>query len=246
MEQLVGTTGSYSVVVKDVDTDEITYFNEHKQYKAGSLYKLWVLAAAYKKIEEGSLKEDEVLSADIVDLNKDFNIASEEAELVDGDLEMTVGQALSQMITISHNYAALMLVKRIGLSTVIIYLEKNGFSESHLGAEGEAPMTSASDIALFYEKLLDGKLGSAENTQKMLALLKQQTLNDKLPKYLPKDVMVAHKTGELGRISHDAGIVFLKKSRYVIIVLSDTDFPPGAEERIAKISEGVYKYLRTK
>ena len=42
----------------------------------------------------------------------------------------------------------------------------------------------------------------------MLELLKAQTLNDKLPKYLPDQVIMAHKAGELDDVSHDAGIVY--------------------------------------
>ena len=77
----------------------------------------------------------------------------------------------------------------------------------------------------------------------MIALLKQQTLNDKLPKYLPENVEIAHKTGEIDRFSHDAGIVFFEKGDYIIVVLSETDNSPAANERIADISKKVFEYF---
>ena len=77
----------------------------------------------------------------------------------------------------------------------------------------------------------------------MLDLLKSQKLNNKLPKYLPQEIDVAHKTGEIDSLTHDAGIVYAPTSDYIIVILSKSDYPPGAEERIADISRAVYEYF---
>ncbi len=50
---------------------------------------------------------------------------------------------------------------------------------------------------------------------------------------LPKDVTVAHKTGEISGVRHDAGIVFLPDGRkYVLVLLSKRvkDVPKAVEE----------------
>lgn len=243
---LEGAKGEYAMVVKNLKTGQEYSLNENKEFDAASLYKLWVMAEAYDQIQNGKLKENEVLSGDIADINKKFGIASEEAELTQGSVSFTVSSALKQMITISHNYAALLLSEKVKLSSAGDFLDSNGFLESSLGTDGNSPKTTARDTALFFEKLYKGEIASKENTDKMLNLLKSQQLNNKLPKYLPKGTVVAHKTGEFDFFSHDAGIVYSKKSDYIIVVLSKTDYPPGAEERIAKISQAVYDYFQNK
>lgn len=235
--------GNYGIVVKNLKTDESYSLNEHKIYEAGSLYKVWVMAESFDQIQKGELKEDAVLSEDAQVLNEKFNISSESAEIKTGEITLSVKDALKQMITISHNYAALLLTEKIRLSKVALFLKKNSFNESKVGTGGESPTTTPSDMAKFLEKLYKGELANLENTQKMIDLLKRQTLNGKLPKYLPKEISIAHKTGEIGYFSHDAGIIYTPKGDYIIVILSETDYPPGAEERIAQISKAVYEYF---
>ncbi len=240
---LAGTQGKYGIVIKNLKTGESYYSNEHQVFQPGSLYKVWVMATAYKQIQEGSLKEDEELTEDVQVLNDKFNISSDTADLTEGTVDFSVDSALTQMITISHNYAALLLTERVRLSKIAEFLQQNGFKESTVGTDGSAPTSTPSDIALFFEKLYKGELANPEYTDKMLNLLKAQKLNDKLPKYLPDEAVVAHKTGEIDNFSHDGGIVYTPKGDYIIVVLSESDSPPGAEERIAEVSKAVYEYF---
>lgn len=242
-KSLNGTSGSYAIAVKNLKTGEEYYIDEHKRFEAGSLYKLWVMAEAFNQIKKGTLKEDEVLTKDVKYLNEKFHISEEDAELKEGEVSIIVSQALNQMITISHNYAALLLTERIKLSNVAKFLKDKGFKESEVGLDGGSPNTTAFDIATFFEKLYNGQLADGDYTAKMLELLRAQQLNNKLPKNLPSGTTIAHKTGEIFSFTHDGGIVFNSKGDYVIVVLSESTSPAGAEERIASISEAVYKYF---
>ena len=241
-KSLEGTTGSYGVVVKNLKTGESYSLNENKVFDAGSLYKLWTMVVVMKEIEAGNLEEDEELSRAIATLNQRFSIDPANAEQTSGTITLTVNQALNQMITISHNYAALLLTEKVKLSTVAKWLETSGFNNSKVGTDGSAPTTTPLDMALYMEKLYKGELASPESTTKMIDLLKAQQLNNKLPQNLP-DVTIAHKTGELGWFSHDAGIVYSQKGDYIIVAMSESPSPKGAEERIAGLSEAVYKYF---
>lgn len=245
-QSLLGTEGSYAVGIRHLKNNEAYFLNEHRVYESASLYKLWVMATAFEQIQEGRLKEDEVLENDIAVLNKKFDIASESAEFTEGKISLTVGSALKQMITISHNYAALLLTEKLRLSTVRQFLERNGLHESSVGISGQPPRTTAADTALFFEKLSKGKLANEVYTARMIELLEGQRLNNKLPKYLPEGTTIAHKTGELGFYTHDAGIVFSPGGDYIIVVLSKSTYPLGAEDRIGKISEAVYNYFLEK
>lgn len=242
---LLGTKGTYGIVIKNLKTGQTYYYNEHRVFDTGSLYKIWVMSSTFSQIEKGKLKESEVLSQEIAILNDKFDIDSEDAELTTGTISLSVLSAIKQMITISHNYAALLLTEKIKVSTIKSFLTQNNFKESSVG---QPPKTTAYDIALFFEKLYKGELGSKENTNKMLSILKAQQLNDGLPKYLPKSVQIAHKTGDIGWFKHDAGIVFLpqkdsKANDYIIVVLSESNSPIGAQDRIAKVSKAVYDYF---
>jgi beta-lactamase class A len=245
-DALEGTKGTYGIAITNLKTGEAYYAHEHKIFETGSLYKLWIMATVYKQIQNGQLQEDQVLSEDVDTLNEKFYIASDSAEQTEGTITFTVHDALSQMITISDNYAALLLTEKIRLSSVATFLKENGFTESLVGTTGGSPTATPYDIALFFEKLYKEKLANQEYTNEMINLLKDQQLNDGLPKYLPDTSQIANKTGEIDFFKHDAGIVFTDKGDYIIVVMSESDFPLGAQERIALVSKGVFDYFTNK
>lgn len=239
-KELFASEIKYGIVVKNLKTGEGYYYNDSEKFQTASLYKLWAMAAAFEKISDGKLNENEILSGKIEDINEMFNIASEEAELTEGEVTKSVKDAIDKMIVISDNYSALLLVSRIRNASLTSFLKNYGFNNSSIGTP---PQSTAGDIAMFYEKLYKEEIGNKEDSGKMMEILKRQTFNDRIPKYLPDDVIVAHKTGELGSVKHDAGIVFAKKGDYVIVVLSDSNNPAKTAERIARFSESVYKHF---
>lgn len=239
-KSLEGTKGTYGIYIKNLKTGETYTQLDQMPFTSASLYKLWVMAVVVDRLEKGSMQRQEVLTADIVDLNKAFNIASESAELKEGKISLSTNSALSQMITISHNYAALLLAKKVGLASVAKFLKDNGFSESHIGSP---PQTSARDMGSFFEKLYTGKIGNNSQSSQMLTLLRLQQINDRIPGLLPEGIEVAHKTGEIDFYKHDAGIVFGKKSDYIIVLLSKTSSPKAAVDRMAELSKAVYDYF---
>lgn len=240
---LLDAKGKYAIVIKNLSGGENFSLNEHEVFEAGSLYKLWVMAKAIKNVEAGVLPEDKILSEDVGVLNRIFDIDPNSAEQTEGTITLSVASALNQMITISHNYAALLLVQELRLSSVAAFLREFNFDQSTVGTNGSAPQTTASDVAEFFEKLYKGELASELYSEKMMDLLERQQLNNKLPKYLPEGTVVAHKTGEIGWFSHDGGIVFNPKGDYIIVVLSESESPKGAEERIAEVSKAVFEYF---
>jgi len=79
----------------------------------------------------------------------------------------------------------------------------------------------------------------------MLEILHAQEFKRGIPAGLPEDARVAHKTGEISTVAHDAGIVYLPKRKpYVVAIL--TEWAPDATGRsatIAAASYDVYEYL---
>jgi beta-lactamase class A len=85
----------------------------------------------------------------------------------------------------------------------------------------------------------------AQTRQEMIEVLCAQEFNAMIPAPLPHDARVAHKTGEISTICHDAGIVFLPgRKPYVLAIL--TEWPAHIEKRqtcLAGISRIVHDWL---
>lgn len=237
------TRGEYGILVQNLKTKEFYSANAHTKFYSASLYKLWVMLTVFEQLNSGIISKDTILSQDVTVLNKKFNIGSESAEQTEGTIKMSVGDALEKMIVISDNYSALLLTEKVKLAAVAAALKKNGLYESELGKNDNPPTTTPYDVGLFFEKLYNGQLADKKTTDEMIALLKAQRLNDKIPKYLPDSIIVAHKTGELNDYSHDAGIIYTPDYDYILIVLTKSNDPEAAEIRIANISQEVYGYF---
>ena len=52
-----------------------------------------------------------------------------------------------------------------------------------------------------------------------LGILLQQQLNDRLPRFLPAGVRVAHKTGTLSGVRNDAGIIYARDDSHVALTV---------------------------
>ena len=241
---LEGTTGTYAVYIKNLKTGEQYAVNENETFLSASLYKLWTMGTVYTQIEEGKLAKDDVISASIEDLNRQFGIGTEEAELTEGTVRKTVDEATEQMITISHNYSAILLTSKIKLASVRDFLITYGLSNSKVGSN--LPETTAADIGRYYELLYKKEMVNEIYSDEMIARLKRQQLNDRIPELLPEETVVAHKTGELYGFKHDAGIVFAPKGDYIIVMLSDSKNPASAVQRMAQLSKDVYDYFESK
>lgn len=241
VEGITGDSGiKFGIYIKNLKSSKSYKLNESMNFDAASLYKLWVMSVIFDRISSGKLKEDDLIQADIKDLNEKFKIDEEEAELKEGNLQYTYKSAIEQMITISHNYAAFMLLGKASNSEVNLFLENLGLKKSEMSSP---PQTTPEDIGIFYEKLYLGEIVSPLYSSQMLEVLKRQKINDRIPKYLPDGVQVAHKTGEFSNLRNDAGIVFSKGGDYIIVVLTEGKNVEELAEKIAQISRAVYDYF---
>lgn len=245
-QTLADAGGIYGVDIKNFKTGESYALNDHHIFWSASLYKLWVLGAAYEQIEEQTLHEDTVMSQQIAVLNQKFNIPEEDAERTEGEITLSVKDAIENMVTVSDNYAALLLVGKLRLSNIKAFLQRNSLNEISVGSLNNEPQATPYSISQLLEKLYNGDLGNEESTGKMLSVLKRQQLNYALPKYLSPETSIAHKTGALYSFSHDAGIVYTPNGDYIIVVMTDTKDPQVADELIAQISKNVYEYFTQK
>jgi beta-lactamase class A len=100
--------------------------------------------------------------------------------------------------------------------------------------------STAREMGRVFELMARGELVSKEASDLMIAILKRQQVNNRIPRYL-EGVTVAHKTGD-GQpwIGNDAGIMWIKDEPVVLVVFTgrhrgDTGSLHDAVARVAAI-----------
>ncbi|OGD89640.1 hypothetical protein A3D07_00980 [Candidatus Curtissbacteria bacterium RIFCSPHIGHO2_02_FULL_42_15] len=237
--------GKWAIYIKDLKIQNTYELNSARVFGAASVYKLAVMYAAYDAIETSKLKKNDVLYADKTTLDQEIsgmqNQVSPPPDQT-GTISYTVERALNLMITISDNYSALLLAERLGWANMDKLMEQQGFAEINL-VGANSPNITARATGTLLEKIYNKETVDEQSSQEMINLLLAQKVNDRIPKYLPQDVKVAHKTGELETIRNDAGIVYGKKGTYIFVFLTDTPQPLDATEQIALLCEKIYREL---
>lgn len=213
--------GLWSVVVKDLKTGKSYTYNENELIPAASVYKLTVMWAVFEQVEKGAMKLDDPVA------------------------NTNVENALKLMITISDNDSAIALAEKIGWGKIHRAMESQGIIGFDLVKEN-GPYTTAKAPADLLERVYKNTAVSPEASEQMQQLLFNQRLNDRIPKYLPEDIKVGHKTGEIDNFRHDAAIVFGKKGDYIFVFLSQTSNTTQAAETIATLSKKIYDALENK
>jgi len=228
LDQIRGFEASgqkWSVAYEDLK-DGTQYFHKaEEKMQSASVIKLFIMGAVYQYMCYPESDEEMI----------NFG------ESYDGELRDTI----EQMITVSSNEAANLLVERLGKGdfeagkkVVNKFCQDKGFTQTSLGRRFMASdlsqgdnYTSASDVRKFYSEIYHGTLVNADASAKMLEIIKGQTLRNKIPSGLPQGFTSGNKTGEmpdgygLGCIENDSAIVFppaeTGKEGYILVVLSN-------------------------
>ena len=108
--------------------------------------------------------------------------------------------------------------------------------------------TTARDLAIILQAIEEGRAASPAATREMLAILLAQEFNEKIPAGLPPGTRVAHKTGEITAVSHDAAIVFLSGRRPYVLVVLTRGIADGnkSSKLIADLSALIYEHSTLK
>lgn len=223
-----GKSGIWSVYVKNLDNGMTVVIND-RQFIAASVIKLYNMIALYDEIEKGNIV-----------------------------LTESIQKNLEQMITVSSNEASNTIVTTIGTGNfdegakkVTSLAENIGCEntyEQHMLYNDRIPSkgrnrTSVKDCGIILEKIYLKQCVSPEYDEKMLELLKEQTLDFKIPANLPENVVVANKTGENSNVEADVGIVFSPACDYIICISAEKFGGKKPISTIAEISECVYNFF---
>ena len=238
--------GYFSIGIKDLKTGETIYIND-TQIKSASVIKVFVMAAAYKKIKEGKLDPKKTIT-----LTSDMKVGG--TGILQGmknGTKKTMEELIELMITVSDNTASNMVVRELGFDYINKTIAEIGCKDTKLGyyfiltaPKGVRNTISVRDLNLFYEMLYTNSYLGKEYDQKMIKIMSKVSNKTKLVSLLPKGTVVAHKTGCIIAHEHDAGIVFGPKKDYLISVLAkDLKNPNRGIQVIQKISKTAFDYL---
>ena len=200
---------------------------------SASLYKLGVLLEAERRVERGDLHYSDFITIQPDDV-------TDEGSAYEAGTVLSIDEALEAMITVSDNGAALAVLRLVGGDAIDATLERAGIADFHVTLDRDGnTMATPRAVGTFFTLLAQKRLISASASERMLARLERQRINDRLPAALPDAVVVAHKTGNLVGLTHDAGIIFTPAGPRIVVVMTWDSFD-GATAFIAQVGAIVY------
>ena len=169
------------------------------------------------------------------------------------DITMTVRELVTLMIVLSDNTATNKLIDLIGMDVVNATMTDLGLKSTVLRRKmmdfdaaraGYENSTCASDVALLFG-IIENRLNlPLEYGTMMLDILKRQQVRDKLPFHLPKEIVLANKTGTLTGVEHDGGILILPSGTYIIAILTaDLEANYHGLQMVASIGKVIYDHF---
>jgi beta-lactamase class A len=253
---------SIAVAIYDLETGGEFRYRAERWFHAASTIKLAVLLGAFGAIHRGRLLPQSRLHVrnrfrSAYD-GSTFRILSERD--ADSEVQSAIGKTMRlselarNMIIRSSNLATNLLLDLLGIEFLQRVLEDNNLAGIDLrrGVEDELAFehginnrVTADGLVQLLRLIAEERAFTPELSRMMLDILHEQEFRSGIPAGLPANARVAHKTGEISTIAHDAGIVYLpKRQPYVVAIL--TEWEPetsGRSPTIAAASYLVYEHL---
>jgi beta-lactamase class A len=236
-------------------------YNADHYFHAASTMKLAVLLGVFRQVDRGKL----ALGSTVHVRNRFTSIVNQEPFMLDlgndadpdvyGHLgkTLTVRELAYWMITKSSNLATNILVDVVGIEKIqqaLGDLEIDGVRVLR-GVEDQAAFdagfnneVTANGLLKMLRVIAEGKAYSEDASHVMLTILLDQQYKSGIPAGLPKATRVAHKTGNISTVHHDAGIVFLEgRKPYVLVILTQFRADKARGTAVADVSRDIYNTL---
>ena len=237
--------GKVCVNFYDLNKNNGFSINGDKKVLSASMIKLLILAELMKKISEDKFSlSDTIMMANFMKTGGDGVLK----ELNTGH-HFTLKELATLMIIISDNQATNILIDFLGMENINLLGKELGLKESFLGRKmmdtearknGYDNYTCADDISLLFKLIYQEKLINKEASQLMLDILLRQQQGERLQRYFPSDIKIAHKCGDLDNLENDGGIIWIGDRIYILVVLTSGMSNLQCKQTIGKISKFVY------
>ena len=249
-----------AVHLADVGGGRMIAINTDSVFHAASTMKVPVMIEYFRGIDAGRLTRDQTLLLgttfkSIVDgsaYQLDAGVDSDSSVFGRVGQRVPLRWLIERMIVRSSNLATNTLIEVLdakkvdatarSLGTTAMKVRR-GVEDGKAFQAGLNNQTSARDLAVLLEAIESGKAASKQSCREMIDILAAQEFNDEIPAGLPPGTRVAHKTGWITGVTHDAAIVYpTGRKPYVLVVLTK-GIPerPVAQKLIADISRLVWQ-----
>ena len=224
-----------AVAVRDRLTSTNIDIQSDQVFHAASTMKVPVMIEAWRWVQEGWLAMDQLLTVQnsfrsIVD-GSEYAIIDDSDDAIYERLgeEMSVSELIYQMITVSSNLATNLLIDHLSADSIqqtVVDLGADGMQVLR-GVEdlkafdrGMNNQTTARALAHLLDAVSQGQAVNVAADSAMVDVLLEAKFNEMIPTGLPDSVKVAHKTGQITEIHHDAAIIYPPNSTpYVLVIL---------------------------
>ena len=237
--------GNVCINFYDLNKNNGFSINGDKKVLSASMIKLLILVELMKKISENKFSlSDSIMIANVMKTGGDGVLQ----ELNTGH-HFTLKELATLMIIVSDNQATNILIDFLGMENINLLGKELGLKESFLGRKmmdtearknGYDNYTCADDISLLLKLIYQEKLINKEASQLMLDILLRQQQGERLQRYLPTDIKIAHKCGDLDNLENDGGIIWIGDRIYILVVLTSGMSNLQCKQTIGKISKFVY------
>ena len=229
LEEIISqdSAADYGVYVAWPECGQPVIINNRKQ-SAASVIKIYILGTAYNMVAQGDLSLDTTLRVKRSDMVGGAGVINGYG----GEPVLTIRELLKLMIIESDNTATNVMIDYLGMNRINQYIQAQGYGDTILQRKmmdtaslqaGRDNFTTVQDVGTFFDRLLAKKLVNETLDQEMLDIFKEQTDKECINTALAatSNLQVAHKTGELIGVYHDAGIVYHGQDGYVEVLFSE-------------------------
>ena len=264
LRQLIAASGAeVAIAYRTLDGRTQLLIDPDKTFHAASTMKVPVMIELFRQAGAGTLSLDEALPIrnafhSIVDgspyaLSEGDDSDRQVYAAVGGT--MTLRQLCEAMITVSSNFAANLLIERLGVDNIRRTVKAlgadgmqvlRGVEDQKAFDKGLNNTTTARGLLILLERIAHGRAVSRTADAEMIAILERQQLNDGIPAGLPAGTVVAHKTGSITRINHDAAIVYAPRPYVLVLLVRGIEDPEKSAALMAQLSKAVYEHNATR
>lgn len=254
---IVASGAEVAVAYRTLDGKDELLLDPDKTFHAASTMKVPVLIELFRQDRADTLSVDDPLPilnsfTSIVD---DSPYSLSEGDDSDKAVYAAVGKTMTLlelgelMITVSSNFATNLLIERLGVANVkqtVARLGANGMlvlrgvEDQKAFDKGLSNSTTARGLLVLLEKIAKGEAVGGDADARMVEILKRQTFRDAIPAGLPEGIAVAHKTGNITRIHHDAGIVYAARPYVLVLLVRGIQDKKQSAALMAALSKAVY------
>jgi len=248
------------IAFRTLDGKTEWFYHADDSFHAASTMKVAVMIVLYREVQAGKLKLSDPLTIhnefhSIVDGSPYKLDPSDDSE---SDLYKAEGQTRTLtelcelMITVSSNLATNLIIEKLGVENIRATVHSlnadgmhvlRGVEDNKAFDKGLNNTTTARALQIHLTSIADNTAVGSDASEQMLAILERQKFNEGIPAGLPPGTKVAHKTGEITKIHHDAAIVFAPRPFVLVILVRGLSDIKDSSTLMADITRLLYQSI---